>query len=295
MTSHSKPMVWLALAAVFALSAWLSVYSYHGHRLGQPPVSAIMTSLLSRYPFPSIALATTYQGNTAGDLSTIAWSDEYDFAKLSNGGEIIHAFTSPTYSPDNKLYFTSSLRFIINMVRGKKQSACLPPETVLHPSTDLGECWPFLGAQGLVGIQLGATISATNISIDHNISTRDVRTTPKSFRVWGIIEDWHAALSSVQIDRLTREKFGDVLRRSGVNPDNSRAPSPESYLLLMAEFQYKVGAGEAVQTFPIFPIVTQSGLQIRRMLVEITDNWGTMTYTCIYRVRVHGQILPDNM
>ena len=50
----------------------------------------------------------------------------------------------------------------------------------------------------------------------------------------------------------------------------------------LGSFEYDL-QGSPVQTFPV-----KNKLRFARVKMDINTNWGNEDYTCIYRIRVHG-------
>ena len=50
----------------------------------------------------------------------------------------------------------------------------------------------------------------------------------------------------------------------------------------LGSFEYNL-QGSSVQTFPLM-----NKLRFPRVKMDIKTNWGNEDYTCIYRIRIHG-------
>jgi len=129
------------------------------------------------------------------------------------------------------------------------------PRVVIQPGIVPGQCWSFRGFDGYLIVQLSRRIIPTAFSLEH-IPKRlapdgRIDSAPKNFSVFG----------------LQKEK------------DNNGTP--------LGQFTYD-NTGEPLQTFQVmekdpgvFPIVE----------LRIHSNHGNMNYTCLYRFRVHGQVV----
>ncbi|GAB5591902.1 hypothetical protein Unana1_06802 [Umbelopsis nana] len=177
-----------------------------------------------------------------------------DYALASSGARIIPRLTSPTY----QLEPTDGLKRIIHkMVPFRDSSLAI---TVLHPETNVGQCWPMLGNNGSIGILLSKTITVTGVTLEHagtQVLT-DRRSSPKDFAVWGVYGDH-------QVDSDTWGEQGQHVIELGTG-------------------QYDAHDPMAIQSFPV-------ALQkpTRVVVIRIKSNWGHPDYTCLYRIRVHGE------
>jgi len=63
-----------------------------------------------------------------------------------------------------------------------------PPQIIIDPDVNLGQCWPMKGSTGSVTIQLASPITPKAVSLEHvsNKIVHKIETTPQRFRVWGI-------------------------------------------------------------------------------------------------------------
>ena len=126
------------------------------------------------------------------------------------------------------------------------------PEDALSVSTALGQCWPMKGHNGFLAIRLARPVLIDAISIDH---------VPQEEAI-----DMSSALREFKVfvygpgDDLMGD--GDVLL-DGV---------------------YDATGGEAVQTFD-----TNTPKLAQVVRLYIANNHGNEEYTCLYRLRVHGE------
>lgn len=187
-----------------------------------------------------------------------------DFALFTAGGRVVPSITSDTLvlrsaSRANKLLFGS------RDVEGRS------PATALHPDNAVGECWPFKGNQGQLGVLLARRVIVTDVTVEHAAKelALDVSTAPKDIEVWAVIEgSEHQA------------KVADYHR----SRDLGEVPSDR---LLLAEIVYDPDSASPIQTTPIPAEIIDLGIDVGIVIFKVTSNWGA-DLTCLYRVRVHG-------
>ncbi|XP_010212625.1 PREDICTED: SUN domain-containing protein 3-like [Tinamus guttatus] len=116
-----------------------------------------------------------------------------------------------------------------------------------------GNCWSFSGSQGHVFIKLSKAISPHAVTLEHiavRVSPRgDISSAPKDFAVYGM--------------KAENEEQG----------------------LFLGEFTYS----PAEHPFQTFWLQNEGWDSVRYVKLEVLSNWGHPEYTCLYRVRVHGQ------
>lgn len=144
----------------------------------------------------------------------------------------------------------------LDFFSGRKSA---PPSTILNPSLVLGDCWAFAGDHGNATIKLPQIIKPKAFTLDHisRALARDFRSAPQHFSVWGY-----------------------------KNETELRADSG----VLLGEFRYDI-YGPQVQTFFVEKQEEQQGFRVIKL--SITSNYGRDDFTCVYRFRVHGDVLPS--
>ncbi|WFD35862.1 hypothetical protein MCUN1_002730 [Malassezia cuniculi] len=213
-----------------------------------------------------------------------------DYAQYSAGARVVPSLTSATHE-----IFTGSYNFVnvlasviplpqlsaiansANTVRGRV------PVVALHQDTSPGMCWPFSGTHGELGIRLVRRIHITAITIDHvprSIALDGGASAPRDMEAWGILE------TDAEIQQLQRWRRNRA-RSSEDSDPIPVAPSPAHVFL--GAFTYDASAGApAVQTFPITGEAAMAGIPLRTIQVSFLSNHGLREFTCVYRVRVHG-------
>jgi len=227
----------------------------------------------------------------------------YDFADYSGGAGVIPALTSDTY----ELPPASRLASLVGYFTGDSSGATgRPPVTALHHDTHNGHCWPFPGTHGHLGVALSMPAYISDVTIDHvprEVST-DLRSAPRQMEVWGLIEgkdnldkvrEWRAQRTARREEaraqaELNGEPFDDELDSEPAYPA-SLPKSPE--YIRIANFTYNIYAPHHVQTFPVAADVRELGIDFGVVVLLVNSNWGQDEYTCLYRMRVHGERLDE--
>uniref|UniRef100_A0A671P5Q5 SUN domain-containing protein 1-like n=1 Tax=Sinocyclocheilus anshuiensis TaxID=1608454 RepID=A0A671P5Q5_9TELE len=133
------------------------------------------------------------------------------------------------------------------------------PRVVIQPDVHPGNCWAFKGSQGYLVIGLSMKIVPTAFSLDHvpkSLSpTGNISSAPREFNVFGLDDE--------------QQEEGQLLGQFVYDED-----------------------GDALQTFFVSEEVPR-GFQIIEM--KVLSNWGHPEYTCVYRFRVHGKLLDEEL
>jgi hypothetical protein len=202
-----------------------------------------------------------------------------DFALYSSGGRVIPSLTSPTYEvrpPGSALSPSRLLARLtgLGVLRGK------PPVTALHPDIAVGQCWPFAGRSGQLGILLSRRIIPSEVTLEHAAKevALDVTSAPRRFEVWALVEerDGRERLAAYHEQREQKEGTAPLDRQ----------------LLLQGE--YDASKENHIQTFTVPQEVQDLQIPVGVVLLRIIDNHGNEDLSCLYRVRVGGTPVPSN-
>ncbi|KDQ24757.1 hypothetical protein PLEOSDRAFT_1097832 [Pleurotus ostreatus PC15] len=213
-----------------------------------------------------------------------------DYALYSGGARVIPSLTSPTYEIK-----PSTLRgSVVGMLTGQGYASGRPPVTGLHPETHNGHCWPFAGTHGQLGVALGAPVFVNEIVIEHvpGDVAFDLRSAPRDMEVWGVVEGMDNLKRFVawrEEQRQLKETEGEQQEQEPYPPT---LPSHPPYIRL-AKFSYDVRARNHIQVFPVLPEIKALGIDFGVVVLMVKNNWGMDDYTCIYRMRVHGDRLGE--
>jgi hypothetical protein len=161
-----------------------------------------------------------------------------------------------------------------------------PPEVILDPTVLPGACWPLRGGAGFVTIRLPYPVEISSISIEHasHILLKELGETyytsaPRKIKAYGLPTcgegcngigfDKRSAALIAEFEFNPRDPGILTVAVSNKSPDGTCTASGVS-----------VGACSA----PPSKFETFAGVEF-----VVENNWGNVDYTCLYRLRVHGE------
>lgn len=171
-----------------------------------------------------------------------------DYALFFGGGMVVK-HSEPYLVGKASAWFSKSNRHGVHIDADK----------ILKPSFgEPGQCFPLKGSSGYVQVRLRTAVVPEAVTLEHVAKSvaYDRSSAPKDCRVSGWLQG-HADSAAVDTEKM----------------------------FLLAEFMYDLEKSNA-QTFNVLDS-TASGL-IDTVRLDFTSNHGSATYTCIYRLRVHG-------
>ncbi|XP_046385390.1 SUN domain-containing protein 3-like isoform X2 [Ischnura elegans] len=129
-------------------------------------------------------------------------------------------------------------------------------QAIIQPGVLPGQCWAFKGSNGRAVIQLIGYIYVTSVTMEHIpvalSPSGNIESAPREFSIWGLMS---------QDDEMNAFYFGN--------------------------FSYDKN-GPPAQTFNV---QYQSKLPYPFIELRISSNHGEKRYTCVYRLRVHGELV----
>ncbi|RDB25835.1 Spindle pole body-associated protein sad1 [Hypsizygus marmoreus] len=217
-----------------------------------------------------------------------------DFALHSGGARVIPSLTSPTFEMR-----PANLRSqLVGLITGNGYAIGRPPVHALHYDLHNGDCWPFAGSEGQLGVALAAPTYISDITIDHVARevAFDMRTAPRQMEVWAMVEgkdniakvkEWMAEKERRRVEAKER---GDEVEEEPAYPKT--LPKTPQYIRI-ANFTYNIYAPKNIQTFPVSQEIRDLGVDFGIVVLRIKSNWGREEYTCLYRLRVHGERMGE--
>jgi len=231
------------------------------------------------------------------DSAVLKWSKDDiakpDFASYFAGARVIPQLTTQTYRIKPKSYWGSW------GLLGSSAGEGRPPVTALHPDIHVGNCWPFKGSEGQLGVMLARSIVITEFTIDHAAKevAFDVRSAPKNMEVWGLVDGEDNIKKVAEYHRRREQRYHDLVNaaiRAGRSPPAPEDPypstlPPDAHYLRLAQFTYNVNAPSHIQTFSVPQEIVDLGVDIGVVVLKIKSNWGEPNWTCLYRFRASGR------
>jgi SUN domain-containing protein 1/2 len=221
-----------------------------------------------------------------------------DFAMYSSGAAVIPSLTSPVLELKPK----GITDRVFGLIRGDGFAVGRPPIVALHHEIHNGHCWPFAGSEGQLGIKLSAPVVIDDVTIDHAaresvLHESDLRSAPRDLELWGLVEG-KENLNKVREWRAERERRRLEAQENGepISEDLLEPPYPISLpssapYIRIAKFAYDIHSPRNIQTFPVLQEIKDLGLDFGVVALRVLNNWGRSEFTCLYRVRVHGERL----
>lgn len=209
-----------------------------------------------------------------------------DFALYTGGGRVIPEYTSPTFSVSPVSGWRRMLG--IGTVHGRA------PAVALIPDINVGNCWPFAGNQGQIAVLLSRSVKVDSVTIDHASKdvAYDLRAAPRKFAVWGLVE---GADNLEKLAKYNSEAEAQSIGGAEGGLDEEDGPRFKPARILLAEFEYDINASSHIQTFAVPDRVREAGIDVGVVVFQVRSSWGDPNYTCLYRVRVHGEAIGPNV
>lgn len=204
-----------------------------------------------------------------------------DFAMYTGGGRVIPDYTSRTFSVSPASGWRRMLG--IGTVYGR------PPAVALVPDINVGNCWPFAGSEGQIGLLLSRSVKVDSVTIDHASKevAYDRSAAPRKFAVWGLVE------GADNLEKLA--KYQSEMEAQSIGGAEEDGPQFKPAQILLAEFEYDINASSHIQTFTVPDRVREAGIDVGVVVFQVRSSWGDPNYTCLYRVRVHGEAVGPNV
>jgi hypothetical protein len=213
-----------------------------------------------------------------------------DYALAQGGAEVLAHLTSPSWLPLEALTDASE-----EAIEELKLSSS--PYNALQPSVSegAGHCWPMAGSNGRLTVRLKTPIHITAITIDHlPSSVSPVRNIKGKYNVTSV--EIASQLRSTSAPKrfvlygLSGESKEDEEGKTLLGSftfDASKA-SPPTQTFHLGKSIFSEGNDEENSEEDVKIVETSTPI----VMLHVLDNHGHPDYTCIYRFRVHGYVVP---
>jgi len=169
-----------------------------------------------------------------------------------------------------------------------------PPEAVLQKNTLPGSCWPMAGSSGQITLKLANPVVVESVSIDHVSSniipegTHD--SAPRRLKITGYpsCDELESECRAIGFDLSDPINIADV-------EYNIKGPSVQTFESEYAKAiasvptpSFKTEDTEPGSCSMQTSCSTPSRIGVAAIEVKVLENWGNPDFTCLYRLRVHG-------
>ncbi|RPB19700.1 hypothetical protein L211DRAFT_852990 [Terfezia boudieri ATCC MYA-4762] len=205
-----------------------------------------------------------------------------DYASLAGGGFIDPERTSETYVKHPPNAFSNWAHWML----GTPGRIPKPGIAISSNARKPGNCWPFAGKKGNLGIILREPVYVTGMTLEHmewdRCFARDA--TPKSIIFWVRI---------MEAEKYYKKAVLEASKALGEKPGLVQAAKNSKNMyeyVKVGKFEYEfTETSPPEQTFWIPMDMRRWNISSDKVLIHFYDNYGNPNYTCIYRVKVHGE------
>ncbi len=202
------------------------------------------------------------------------------------GAVIDPHLTSPNYVfPSQDVWFPNRW---MRAVMGNSIPAPKSPETALTKWDEHGDCWcsPSKDTDGFgpsLAVLMASKVYPDQVVVEHISPSAALEpgAAPKEMELLAYIGDMDSYNS---VKAMSDSIFG-------VDPDSEMQ---HAYgFVRIASFTYDIESNQNVQAFPVQLDMKALGAYTNKIIVRSKSNWGgeNVGYTCIYRIRLHGEIV----
>ncbi|KAL3910621.1 MAG: hypothetical protein SGARI_002032 [Bacillariaceae sp.] len=296
------------------------VVAEHVAAAGESSLTSSASSSNGACPSTQDVVQTVQQALT--DYANHDGIGKYDHGQ--QGAKVVHFMTSDTFAPDEEeatwgdvwwrtyipedwenallprgwedwtvkglpSYLYHSVGFL------NKQVA--PPETILQKNTLPGACWPMEGNSGVVTLKLNHPVLVEEITIDH-VSKAIIpagwhNSAPKKVKIIGYppCNDSDKDCESLGFDEKTKFDVAEFTY-------DIEGPSVQTFFSYYGQAMKDVAATTQTEqngeqdgscSTEAASCTTPPRIYVAGVGVEVKDNWGHTQFTCLYRVRIHGE------
>eukprot|EP00536_Pseudo-nitzschia_multiseries_P002309 jgi/Psemu1/183095/e_gw1.30.95.1 len=172
-----------------------------------------------------------------------------------------------------------------------------PPEAIVEKNTLPGSCWPMKGSSGQVVLKLTTPIVVESVSIDHVSRTiipeGKQNSAPKHAKITGYppCDDTDEKCLALGFDMDDPIEIADIhydLEGLSVQTFESNYAKAMASLPKPADFDEVESDSESGSCSVQTSCSTPPRISVAAVVVNVLENWGNQDFTCVYRVRLHG-------
>lgn len=197
-----------------------------------------------------------------------------NFFSHTYGATVHPGYTSPTHSRQTGGIWQWINRNIHD-IDGRGYPS---PARALLPWEEPADCWCAAASNDLgkaqIGVIMPRAMRPTSITIEHMplTGTLDIEAAPRDFEVW-----------------VQSSTDANALGQSG-GIDLGCGESPEHGMVCVGKATYNIHATNHIQNFDLEDVLGSATFS-KFAVVRVLNNWG-QDWTCIYRIRMHGDPEP---
>lgn len=214
-------------------------------------------------------------------LANIARNTELRLRSVNFFSHLLGATVHPRYtSPTHPKQLGGMWQWVNRNLYDYQGRGHPSPFRVLTPWEEPSDCWCAAASDDKGKAQIGVIIPRamipTSITIEHmpSTGTLDIGAAPREFEVW------------------VRSRSGVELPQS-YNSHLGCGDAPESGLVCIGRASYDIHAFNHIQNFDLEDVDAAIGF-VGFAIVRVINNWG-QDWTCIYRIRLHGEPEPAEL
>lgn len=204
------------------------------------------------------------------------------YASHQQGAEYVSALTSEPTSVPHQMQ-------LARRMRNQPELVSLDPRVVLrdYAQHKTGRCWSMKGSEGHLGVALLQAVHVTNITIFHDLSIQDaLNCAPRNMVLWGLVDVTSLDKITQHLIKSSRSHTRCTLRDSLLSKID-----PGHELLPIMDLAYDIHSAQSHQTFLVPHDSFARDLTLRKVVLEIVDNWGDSDYTCLFSLHIYGDFI----
>ena len=263
--------------------------------MSKTEANSVVKDIISKL-VPDLQLDAQSKANIKSDNNL--GLDRVNFFSKATGAVINPHVTSPNYVfPSQDAWFPTRW---VHYAMGNQIPLPNPPESALTKWEEHGDCWcsPATDSEGFgpsIGVITGRTIYPEQIIVEHikPIASLEPGAAPREMELLALIGDFDTYNS---VKSMSEEVFNDDAGELQKTFGSDRVKIWTDNYVRIASWTYDAESSFNIQAFPINIDIKSLGGHSNKFVVRSKSNWGnpTVDYTCLYRIRLLGEIVPES-